>query len=266
MHADDFGETREITAGICQGIDAGVITSTSVLANMPDTLEALARIPPLASRASFGAHLNLCEGRPLSRGFSAVDTEGRFAGKHVLVARALTGRLPLKQVEAELTAQLGRLVDAGLRLSHVDGHKHLHQLPVVASAVAAVLPRFAIERVRVTRSRGLGPVRGGAGRARERLAGRAAGVFAAAGLRYPSGTLEVRDLMRDDGLLWRLAHQPGRGGSGVFELCCHPGTAAADRLKPGSHERARELTFLLSAEFRTMLDESGALRGNYWRI
>ena len=43
IHADDFGETVEITEGICQGITAGVVTSTSIMANMPGTAEALRR-------------------------------------------------------------------------------------------------------------------------------------------------------------------------------------------------------------------------------
>ncbi|HUN71025.1 MAG TPA: ChbG/HpnK family deacetylase, partial [Steroidobacteraceae bacterium] len=68
VHADDFGETADITEGICLAIEAGVVTSTSVMANMPGTAEALRRGPALAQQASFGVHLNLCEGRPLTGG------------------------------------------------------------------------------------------------------------------------------------------------------------------------------------------------------
>jgi len=54
VHADDFGETVEITRGICAAIDAGAVTSTSIMANMPGTADALLRVAPLAERASFG--------------------------------------------------------------------------------------------------------------------------------------------------------------------------------------------------------------------
>ena len=37
IHADDLGETVEITRGIFECIDAGLVTSTSMLANMPAT-------------------------------------------------------------------------------------------------------------------------------------------------------------------------------------------------------------------------------------
>jgi len=43
VHADDFGETEQITLGICEVIDAGIVTSTSVMANMPATDFALGR-------------------------------------------------------------------------------------------------------------------------------------------------------------------------------------------------------------------------------
>ena len=263
VHADDFGETIEITDGICRAIEAGIVTSTSVMANMPGTEDALERIPRLAERASFGAHLNLCEGVPLTRTFSLIDREGRFAGKRALAASALAGRVSLGELEAEIAAQLARLRDAGVSVSHADGHKHLHQLPVVCTAVANVLPRFGIARVRITRSAGWGRVRGAAGLARELFARHAARVFARAGLRSPAGTLDVRDLIEGGAHLTRAARAHSRA---IVELCCHPGTVAADRGKPGSHERSRELEFLLSSEFRDILRASGAGLVSYWRL
>jgi predicted glycoside hydrolase/deacetylase ChbG (UPF0249 family) len=266
VHADDFGETADITEGICRAIEAGAVTSTSVMANMPGTADALLRIPRLAGRASFGAHLNLCEGFPLSRTWSVIDPDGRFAGKRVLAARALTGRVSPQEVEAEIAAQIGLLTDAGVRVSHLDGHKHLHQLPVVCAAVANVLPRFAIERVRITRAAKARAVRGASGYARELLARRAARIFAGARLRSPQGTLDVRDLMGDADCLARATSARQSATSTILELCCHPGTVAADRDKPGSHQRARELEFLLSEEFRHLVRSSGAALVDYWRV
>ncbi len=265
VHADDFGETVEITEGICRAIEAGVITSTSVMANMPGTADALGRIAPLEERASFGAHINLCEGSPLSRAWRARDRDGRFEGKRALAARALGGRLSLREVEAEIAAQIALLRDAGVRLSHADGHKHLHQLPVVATATANILPRFGIERVRITRSARWGTVRGASGVARELLARRAARVFARARLRSPQGTLDIRDLMGNPNPLPLLAGR-ARAPQLTLEICCHPGTEAADHGKPGSHERWRELEFLLSPEYRGMVRASGAALVSYWRV
>jgi len=107
VHADDFGETLEITRGIRLAIEAGVLTSTSIMANMPGTQDALQQVAGLADRASFGVHLNLCEGRPLTPARSLVDPEGRFCSKRALAARSVTGALVLADVEREIAAQIG---------------------------------------------------------------------------------------------------------------------------------------------------------------
>ncbi len=264
VHADDFGETREITEGICLAIEAGVVTSTSVMTNMPGTADALPRIPQLAQQASFGVHLNLCEGRPLTRCTTLVDSGGAFLRKRILAARALTGKLSLPELEAEVAAQIGVLRDAGVGISHLDGHKHLHQLPLVCTAVANVLPRFGIERVRITRLGSWRGVRDASTLAREIAARRAARVFARARLRSPLHIIDLRELLEGGTLAPRAG---SRCDSPVpVEICCHPGTPAADLGKPGSHRRGSELEYLLSPQFRTALAASGAALVSYWRV
>jgi len=264
VHADDFGETADITEGISVAIEAGVVTSTSVMVNMPGTTEALRRMPQLARQASFGVHLNLCEGRPLTRGATLVDANGEFLRKRTLAARAVSGRLSLQELEAEVAAQLGILRDTGVRVSHLDGHKHLHQLPIVCAAVANVLPRFGIERVRITRLGSWRRVHGTMMLAREIAARHAARVFARAHLRSPLRTVDLRDLLAGDGLAPLAAHRSA--GPTPIEICCHPGTPAADQGKPGSHRRSEELEYLLSPEFRAVLAASGAALVSYWRV
>jgi predicted glycoside hydrolase/deacetylase ChbG (UPF0249 family) len=264
VHADDFGETPAITAGICRAITAGVVTSTSVMVNMPGTTDALPRVRQLAQQASFGVHLNLCEGLPLTQGSTLTDGDGRFLRKRALAARALAGRLALPELEAEITAQIALLRDAGVRISHLDGHKHLHQLPIVCAAVANVLPRFGIQRVRITRLGSWWRVRGPSMLAREIAARRAAKVFARARLRSPAHTVDLRELLAGGELAALAGARPA--GAAPIELCCHPGTAAADADKPGSHLRGGELEYLLSQRFRDVLAASGAALVSYWRV
>jgi predicted glycoside hydrolase/deacetylase ChbG (UPF0249 family) len=239
------------------------VTSTSVMVNMPGTAEALRRMPQLARQASFGLHLNLCEGRPLTHGTTLTDANGAFLRKRALAARAFTGRLSLPELEAEVAAQIGMLSDVGVRVSHLDGHKHLHQLPIVCAAVANVLPRFGIERVRITRLGSWIRVRGATMLVREAAARHAAQVFARARLRSPVRTVDLRQLLGGEPLV------PPRGGAAdpaLLEICCHPGTAAADADKPGNHRRGSELQYLLSPQFRQVLAASGAALVSYWRV
>jgi predicted glycoside hydrolase/deacetylase ChbG (UPF0249 family) len=264
VHADDFGETVEITRGICEAIEGGAVTSTTVMANMPGTADALTRIAALSGRASFGVHLNLCEGRPLTRGRTLVDEHGNFHRKRALFLRAVTGRLSAPEVEAEVSAQVGLVRDAGVRISHLDGHKHLHQLPVVAQAVARVLPRFGIQRVRLTRLGQLRHMRAPATIVRELLALPAGATFRRAQLRSPRRVVDLQDVMR-------MPADPAAGAllreeSGPVELFCHPGTELADAQKPGSCERNVELQFLLSAPFRALLEAHDLRLISYWDI
>ncbi len=263
MHADDFGETVEITAGICLAIEAGVLTSTSIMANMPGTQDALRKVAGLASRASFGVHLNLCEGEPLTTGRSLVDAAGRFHSKRSLLARSVTGQLALREVEAEIAAQIGLIRDHGVSISHLDGHKHLHQLPIVSTAVANVLPRFAIRRVRITRLGGLLQTRGATGLVRELLAMKASRKFHEAGLRSPVRIVDLRPFMGGGAVPTPVSCVDPRG---PVELCCHPGTAAADVGKPGSHVRHAELEFLLSPGFFELLERASARLVSYWDV
>lgn len=260
VHADDFGETVEITRGICTAIEAGAVTSTSIMANMPGTEDALRRVPALAARASFGVHLNLCEGQPLTPGHSLMDKNGRFFSKRRLFLRSVSGRLSANELESEITAQIACVHDAGIHISHVDGHKHLHQLPMVDAAVARVLPRFGIERVRVTRLARLEAVLKPATLVREVLAWKAAATFRRAQLRSPRRVVDLQTVMRrggrpENGALW--------DATGVVELFCHPGTALADIEKPGSCQRHAELEYLLSEGFRQVLKSGGVRLVSY---
>jgi len=229
---------------------------------MPGTDAALPRVAALSERASFGVHLNFCEGRPLTPGPSLVDERGVLHAKRALFLRALRGQLSPTELEAEITAQIARIHDAGVRISHVDGHKHLHQLPIVRTAVAKVLPRFGIERVRVTRLRHLAAARKPATLVREALAWQADRTFRRARLRSPARVVDLQAIMR-----------PANGSSlarsvteGPIEVFCHPGTQRADIEKPGSCVRFEELTFLLSPRFQALLSASRARMVSYWDV
>jgi len=264
IHADDFGETVTITNGIRRGIEAGVLTSTSIMANMPATTYALAGFPALAGQASFGVHLNLCEGRPLTCGRSLMDEAGGFHPKRFLIRRALSGKLSLADLEREISAQIALVRDAGVPISHVDGHKHLHQLPIVSTAVANVLPRFGIGRVRLTRVRRLVRLGKGGTLLRELAAWRAAPVFRRAGLQSPVRMVDLADILN------RGFGRRGPGSlvdaRGVVELCCHPELPSASASKPSSHERSRELEYLLSSGFRELLIEARVRLVSYWEV
>lgn len=151
VNGDDFGLTPGINGGIVDAHRHGILTSASILANAPATAEAVAiarRTPTLA----VGCHLALVDGEPLSPP-SAIPTLVRDQCFRPtwgsFIAAATTGRISTTDVERELTAQIDRLVSSGVRLSHLDAHKHVHAYPPVFAIVAGLVKRFGIRRVRV---------------------------------------------------------------------------------------------------------------------
>ena len=264
VHADDFGETIGITDGIHRGIEAGVVTSTSIMANMPTTVDALQRVRALAHRASFGVHLNLCEGRPLTSGRTLVGEQGYFHPKRILIRRALSGGLSLCDLENEISAQIALVRDAGVAISHADGHKHLHQLPMVSTAVANVLPRFGIKRVRITRVEKLAAIDKVATLLRELSAWRAARIFQRAALHSPIRTIDLKDILENG--VGRRGPRALVDARGTVELCCHPALSTDIAAKPSSHDRSQELEYLLSPRFRELLVQAQARLVSYWEV
>src|SRR2546430_17183101 len=74
---------------------------------------------------------------------------GRFHSLAALVSRALTGRLDPGHVAAECVAQLARLREAGVRVTHIDSHRHVHALPGVWGVVIETARREGVPVVRV---------------------------------------------------------------------------------------------------------------------
>src|SRR2546422_5855984 len=72
-----------------------------------------------------------------------------FHSLAALVARALTGRLDPAHVAAECAAQLARLREAGVRVTHIDSHRHVHVLPGVWGVVIETARRGGVPVVRV---------------------------------------------------------------------------------------------------------------------
>ena len=137
FHADDFGLTRAINAGIVEACERGLLRSTSLMVTAGAAEDAAAAARTLPALA-VGLNVTLVEERPVlpaDRIPTLVD-EGRFWPDHSTVfARYVAGRWNPVEARAEVAAQFVRLMALGLRPSHCDGHQHLHLLPRLFPAV-----------------------------------------------------------------------------------------------------------------------------------
>jgi predicted glycoside hydrolase/deacetylase ChbG (UPF0249 family) len=187
--------------------------------------------------------------------------ESPFPRTVLQLTRAIAlGRI---KIYDELIAQVRRILDAGLRPSHLDTHKHTHLLPPVLDAVARISEECKIPWVRRPFDFPLTPAgvswtKKATSRAFGVVRRRFARVLAARGCRSTdhfagfqiTGRYTAADLAR---LIRALPE-------GSTEFMCHPGfctdelRAAPTRLK---ESREKELLALTSTEVRAALHESG---------
>ena len=150
VNADDFGRSEEINTAILDGIADGVITSTTLMATGP-AFDSAVREARRFPGASFGVHLNLTQHRPLTRheAFAPLlDASGEFRREGVYEV-GWTPRL-VDAVTSEWVAQVGRARAAGMTVSHLDSHHHVHTLPHLFLALKRVQRATGIRRVRGT--------------------------------------------------------------------------------------------------------------------
>jgi predicted glycoside hydrolase/deacetylase ChbG (UPF0249 family) len=160
VNADDCNLTDGVTRGILEAHRHGLVTSTTVMVNLPG-LEGARDLVRSAPGLDVGLHLNLTFGQPVLPATalpSLVDGSGRFI------------RDPRRQAQAGDPGQMGRELAAqaarfgtvfGRPPSHVDSHHHLHRFAPVLDvtldlAASLGLPLRALSPEMAGRIRGRG--------------------------------------------------------------------------------------------------------------
>src|SRR5215475_12352638 len=270
VNADDFGLTRGVNRAIIEARARGIVTSTTLMANSAAFEEAV-EFAKLDNGWSIGCHLVLLDGSPLcesSRVSSLIEAKNGQAfrdGVAGFAARALTGRIDPEHVEAETTAQIRKLQSNGLKVSHVDTHKHTHMFPAALEGIlraartcgiTGIRNPFEVVAANFARVQTLRGLAGGFRRA-----------VARAGLRTPDGTLGIVATGHLDGSLFQniAENMP----EGTWEFVCHPGYVDSDldgvrtRLR---RQREEELAVLTSPEAKSALERRGIALISYYQL
>lgn len=263
--ADDFGLSDGVSRGILELAEMGRLSATGAMTNMPGWRRMASCLRPLKGRIEIGLHLNLTTGVPLGP-MPQLAPSGTFPPLKELMVGALRRKLPDQEIREEIARQLDAFVEEhGGAPSFVDGHQHVHVLPVIRPMLIAVLEERGLSGRIWLRNPS------------DRLA---------AILRRPIGrnkALIVRGLARG---FDKAAHMAGfrtnNGFSGfapldlsvpaarVFEeafsqlgthplVMCHPGYVDDElrTLDPALESREEELAYLKSDAFAALLEERG---------
>lgn len=241
INADDFGFTRDVNAGIVHAHREGVLTSTTLMAN-GDAFDDAVRLAYETPGLDIGCHLVLVQGTSLLTGKPLPETPVR------LLRTLASGGL---NVYGELRAQIEKIRDTGISITHLDSHKHTHIVPSIFRSVIKLAHQFEIPYVRLPLDH------------TTRFAGAACQFADRYYRRFAHGSnVQLTDHFlgfRLTGYLTEESFAAALRGvkEGTTEFMCHPGfldnelKAAPTRLK---EHRVRELEALTSPRIRKVMD------------
>jgi predicted glycoside hydrolase/deacetylase ChbG (UPF0249 family) len=260
VNADDFGFTHDVNAGIVEAHRNGILTATTLMANGA-AFEDAVRLAQENPALDVGCHLVLVQGTSVARPGAPLP-----AGLAEFLRAVALRRIGIYE---ELAAQVQRILEAGLRPTHLDTHKHTHILPPVLAAVARISQESGIPWVRRPFDF---PMQAGGVPWGTRMVSRALGVLrrrfdAALARRGCRSTdhfagFRMTGRFRTPELAALIAQLP----PGSTEFMCHPGRCgeelrgARTRLK---QSREDELEALTAPETRRALEHAGVELVNY---
>jgi chitin disaccharide deacetylase len=270
INADDYGWSRGITDGILHAHQAGVVTSTSLMANQPASEYAIEKLQN-APNLGVGIHLNLCDGRPVlppTQVPSLVRSDGTFFPAPQMAARLKKLRVSPREIEKEFRAQIAWVQTKGITPTHADSHHHMHFYPCAVRAFRRAVEAGGIRCARAPRREywpkngQIGGPYGGPVYRRllmmayvqwlQQVVLRNLTLPDSCFVDHPRCRVNL-DLLRA-GWMEALANVP----AGTYELGCHPGLSEAGFSESDSFSARRELELRILTDlgFRSVIDGS----------
>lgn len=255
LNADDFGLTAGVNRAVIELHRAGVLTSATLMARAAAADEAIA-LACATPTLGVGCHVVLVDGEPTlpapKISTLAKPSSGRFHPTLSAFLGALfLGQIRSSEIEAETAAQIALLQSKGVKLTHIDTHKHAHMFPAVLRPVLRAAKAAGIHAVRNPfepswsrrATRGAGLIRRAEVSLLRLLEPAFRRIVAEEGFTTTDGALGVLatgslSAVTLDALLGDLP-------DGTWELVTHPGYNDADLARAGtrllaSRERERE--------------------------
>ena len=155
-NADDFGLSEDVNRAIDIIINDGKIDRTTLMVNMPYTIQAVKMAKDGNYFSKVGLHINLIEGTPLTKDIKKTkicNKNGEFNG---LFFKKLSHRLWINRneryaVSKEIEAQIKRFIDFGFDTIHLDSHQHTHTNLSILFIVLRLAKIYGFKTVRLSR-------------------------------------------------------------------------------------------------------------------
>jgi predicted glycoside hydrolase/deacetylase ChbG (UPF0249 family) len=151
-NSDDFGMNSSITDAIIETHLKGIMTSTTIMVNMPGFEYAVKRAKETKT-LGIGIHFNLTEGKPITLAEKVdllLDQNGNFLSNKKQRKNLIMGKRTLDQAKLELKNQLSYLLDHGINPTHFDSHHHITGTPLGFKASLYAAKTNHLNRARIT--------------------------------------------------------------------------------------------------------------------
>jgi hopanoid biosynthesis associated protein HpnK len=269
--ADDFGLHDAVNDAVELASRSGILTAASLMVAAPAAADAIRRARRLP-HLRVGLHLVLADGRAMldpHQVSALADADGLMDGR--MFRRGIRYfALPLvrRQLEAEIRAQFSAFAGTGLRLDHVNVHKHFHLHPSLLGMLVRIGRDFGVAAVRVPQEPLWFATQAGGWRAGLAAAllrpwvGMMKTRLRAAGLRHNDQVFGIAasGAMDETALLRVIDHLP----SGISEIYLHP-AHAGQLVSPSmsDYRHGDELAALLSPRVRAAIKAADVASGGY---
>ena len=153
FNADDFGISRGVNAAIKKAYDEGILNSASLMVNQKyaaDAVQMSKKMPDLM----LGLHVNLTNEYPAAEAEKIsllVNKNGKFKNGFLklLLLSIFRPHKFKQQVRIEIEAQVEKARQMGVKLTHIDSHRHVHMIPAVFDVFEEVMKKYNIKKTRV---------------------------------------------------------------------------------------------------------------------
>jgi predicted glycoside hydrolase/deacetylase ChbG (UPF0249 family) len=126
VNADDYGRTEAVSRGIRHGHSHGIVTTTTVMMNLPAAMPSLHAALDKTPLLGLGVHLNLTFGKPLRPAKnvpSLVSADGTFHNRERIFSGAVV--VDPGEVYHEWRAQIEAFTAVAGPPDHLDSHHHM---------------------------------------------------------------------------------------------------------------------------------------------
>ena len=147
LNADDFGMSKAYNRAVLEGYNNGFLSSASLCANGKAFNAAVNEILPECPDLGIGVHLNIIEGKALTKVDMLTNKKGKFNKGFLYLLLNSGNEKFLYQVEQEFRAQI-ELVKKFAEIDHIDSHVHVHAIPNIFKIVCKLAQEYKIPYVR----------------------------------------------------------------------------------------------------------------------